>query len=62
METPVGKCDATRYCDYYQDMGNHTDECKALRDYIKRFIADGYLREYIAHHQRTQQNAPDVIA
>lgn len=47
------------YYGYLQDVGHHIDDCKVLRDFIRRLIADDYLQEYIAHHKRAQHNAPD---
>lgn len=50
MKTPMEKLDANKYCDYHQDVGPHTNDYKALKDFIRKLIADGYLQEYIVHH------------
>lgn len=48
MKRSFAKRDAISYYDYHQDVGNHTNDCKALKDFILWLIVDGYLREYIA--------------
>lgn len=39
--------------------GNHTNDHKALKDFIRRLTLNGYIQEYIAYHQRAQHNALD---
>lgn len=59
MRTPIGKHNVTKYCDYHQYVEHHTDNCKALRDFIRRLMAYDYQQEYATHHQRARHNSPN---
>lgn len=48
METITSKCDATRYYDYHQDMRHHTIDCKVLKDFIGRLIADSTFKRTLS--------------
>ncbi|KAL5583362.1 hypothetical protein UlMin_015804 [Ulmus minor] len=39
--------DNTKYCRYHRDIGHVTEECRVLKDEIKRLIQRGQLRNYV---------------
>ncbi|KAL5579880.1 hypothetical protein UlMin_012322 [Ulmus minor] len=61
IKTPVNRCDNTKYCRYYHDIGHITEECRVLKDEIERLIQRGQLRNYVRgnehqHRQPAQEN------
>ena len=47
IRTPVNRRDNTKYCRYHRDIGHVTEECRVLKDEIKRLIQRGQLRNYV---------------
>ncbi|GJW10972.1 reverse transcriptase domain-containing protein [Tanacetum coccineum] len=47
MVTPAKKRDPNKYCEFYADTGNSTDECMQLRKQIDEMIKSGKLSQFI---------------
>ena len=37
------------YCQYYQDQGHTTEECRNLWDHLEQLVQDGKLKELLHH-------------
>ncbi|KAJ9183224.1 hypothetical protein P3X46_007113 [Hevea brasiliensis] len=42
----IGKRDRSKYCHFHDDHGHTIDECRQLKDEIKRLIRDRHLRRF----------------
>ena len=48
------------YCQYYQDQGHTTEECRNLWDHLEQLVQDGKLKELLHHSSgRTKQTDLD---
>ncbi|KAJ9168164.1 hypothetical protein P3X46_019723 [Hevea brasiliensis] len=46
-----GKRDQSKFCRFHEDHGHITDECRKLKDEIKRLIRDNQLRRFTRESQ-----------
>ncbi|GKV35996.1 hypothetical protein SLEP1_g44183 [Rubroshorea leprosula] len=47
IQSPAASRDHTRYCDFHQDHGHTTEECKSLKSELESLARKGMLNEYI---------------
>ncbi|GKV14106.1 hypothetical protein SLEP1_g25023 [Rubroshorea leprosula] len=47
IQSPAASRDHTRYCDFHQDHGHTTEECKSLKSELESLAQKGMLNEYI---------------
>ncbi|GKU89032.1 hypothetical protein SLEP1_g3225 [Rubroshorea leprosula] len=47
LQSPATSRDRTRYCDFHQDHGHTTEECKSLKSELESLARKGMLNEYI---------------
>ncbi|GKV21693.1 hypothetical protein SLEP1_g31647 [Rubroshorea leprosula] len=47
LQSPATSRDHTRYCDFHQDHGHTTEECKSLKSELESLARKGMLNEYI---------------
>ena len=48
------------YCQYHQDQGHTTEECRNLWDHLEQLVQEGKLKELLHHSSgRTEQTGLD---
>ncbi|GKV37355.1 hypothetical protein SLEP1_g45396 [Rubroshorea leprosula] len=47
LQSPAASRDHTRYCDFHQDHGHTTEDCKSLKSELESLARKGMLNEYI---------------
>lgn len=47
LEVLLKQCDASKYCEYYQDVRHGTNDYEMLQSFTKKLIAKIYLKKYL---------------
>ena len=52
-----GKRNCNLYCQYHQDHGHPTEDCKSLWDYLDQLIREGKLKQLLHHSNGLEEQA-----
>lgn len=62
MCTPVKKRDQSHFCDYHASIGNFTEECTSLKNFLERLVKKGQFDEYVGPLRENDLPKPEPRA